>query len=781
MADALQGVRIVEMSGGVAGAYCAKLLADCGADVVRIEPQGGDPMRDEPLANDVDADTRGLYYAYLNAGKKICIGGADDEIARVIRGCDVLILGEDADDLPTDAFPRKATIDLQWFARSGPYANWRGGDVVINALAGMSQPIGRPEGPPIFAGDRQASIVGGITAYSAAMAGLLALGGHRTFEVSILEANIALAELTICQADINKEPTPRLGINRFRTCPVGIYACREGWIGVTTVTPAQWLAMCDLLGMDDFAKDESCLLAPGRVARVDELETLMRERFLAKTASEWAALGREMKIPLVVVPGAQQIIDSGVYAQRGTIASIEADGRIVAAPGTPFAMSATPVRREQKQSETTSVSEIEWTEAPSDAEPATGLPLEGLRVVDFSMGWAGPLATRMMADWGAEILKIEAGRYPDWWRGVVWTPEAMAEKQFEQRPHFSVMNRGKTGISLDLTSKEGLALALELVAQSELVIENQAAGVMARLGLGYETLKAKNPDIIMASASAFGSGNALSDTRAYGSTLEQGSGLPSFAGFPEDPPTMAHIAYGDAIGGMYGCASLLTALYAKRHGAGGQWLNMSQIECLLPFAAPAVLYASATGQEPPRRGNRHPQLAPHGHFPCRETDTWLAISVPDDRAWRGLCAVIGKWLDDAVLTDIAGRRARESELEDAIKAWTQTQNAEDAMRTLQENGVPAGVIRRPEEMVPDPHLQANAFWTTVVRDHVGAQTQANLPVKEGGNRYPVRGHAPYFGQHTDATLKTYTNLTDADISALRDRKIITDGPTQLRG
>ena len=546
--QALSGIRVLEAAGGVAGAYCGKLFADMGAHVTRPDPAGGEPLRTRCLDADEPA-TGELYWHYLNAGKHT---GAP------AGTYDLVILGEDAGPLPDGlSAPRTATLDISWFGRAGPYAKWRGSDLVCQAIAGMTHPCGPAEGPPYFQGEHQAAQIGGLAAYTAGVAALIggAAGEPQTFDVSILESIIVMSELQMANAVALGKPLPRVAVNRYiPTCPLSIHRCKEGWIGITPLTPAQWQAFCDMLDLPDLRDDPEIVPSRTRYPFAERIEQAVDAKFPAKTALEWAALARAAKVPMVWVPDAEGILEHPIFNARRSLASFEADGRVWKVPRTPFRLEETPPRLDLS---TPPPDAAQPGPLPAASDPMA--PLAGIRVADFSMGWAGPLATRTLADLGAEVIKIEAGRYPDWWRAVDWSPEAIARGQYEESRHFNFIARAKKSVSLDLTIPEGLALAKDLARQSDIVVENQAAGVMPRLGLGWEQLSDGRDDLIYLSMSAFGSGNEWSDTRAYGSVLEQGSGLPHFCGREDDPPVMGHIAYGDPIGGVYGAAALLTA------------------------------------------------------------------------------------------------------------------------------------------------------------------------------------------------------------------------------
>lgn len=770
--QALEGIRVIEMTGGIAGAYCGRLLADCGAQVLKIEPDAGGRLR---LRREMAAEsaTEGLLHGWLNAGK-IATGPAE---AHALCGtADIVIVDEEAGVDASSLHPRACLVDIDWFRRGGPYEDWAGSDIVVQALTGMMHLSGPQEGPPMFMGDCQASFIGGLTAFVAAMAGLLAPDGttHR-FEVSIHEANMILSELQLAYAQASGEPASRSGINRFKpNCPVGIYPCKEGWLGLTALTPAQWEGLCDMLGLIELKNDPDFATSAGRHERVERLEEALIRGLSARSAREWAEEGRRRRVPMAPVPDAQGILAHPVFAERNSLAHFTHAGRSYRVPRTPFALTATPVRTVLDEQPADAASLPPDRQARSGA---TAKPLTGLRVADFSMGWAGPLVTRIMADLGAEILKIEAGRYPDWWRAVDWSPEAIAQRQHEQALHFSALNRGKLGVSLDLTTEAGRDLALELIAASDAVVENQAAGVVEKLGLGREAAQRARPDLVMMSMSAFGSGNSWSDTRAYGSTLEHGCGLPSFAGWPGTPPSMAHLAYGDAVGGLYGCGALLTALVHRRRTGEGQFVNLSMVECMLQFTTPPLLAAQAAGREPERPANRHPTLSPHGCFPAAGEDQWIALAVDGEDAFAALAKLIGRqdWLEPGFAP-----AARLAEIETAIAQWTQQREPADAADVLQKAGIAAAPVLHAQTLAADEHLSQTGFLIDIDRPVSGMQRQMGLAITEAERRLYTARPAPSLGGSTREILESLTGVSASRFETLVQTGIVSTSPTQLR-
>lgn len=811
----LDGVTVVEVGGGAAAGYCGRLLADAGATVQQLRPANAQRPTGVMRA---DQDLEAAYADYLAAGKRVVFADDPGSIAQLCAQADLVVVGEASDFDPALVRPRRATVALSWFGRKGAFAGWRGSDLVVQALTAMPQMAGAVEGPPVSAGDRQATTVAGVTACIAALAGLLArdASGPRLFEIAILEANLVLSEMHMGFHERDQAPMRRCGVNRFMpNSPVGVYPCRTGWVGITATTPEQWKALCTALGLDALGADAGLATRELRFARLDEVEKAMIAALSERDAAEWAQIGRRHRVPMVVVPDAAGILSHPIFEARGALADFDRAGVRLRVPRTPFGLTRTPVAQGLACGEAARGHEAamaspapdgvgaeagqplrsegpgagrsrdgsqvfrDATQAPcAEREP----PLAGLSVVDFAMGWAGPLASRLLADLGAEVLKIEAGRYPDWWRGVNWTPEYIEGRMYENAKTFCAMNRGKRGVSIDLTTQAGRELALELVAGADAVVENQAAGVMEKLGLGHETLTGLNPRLVMLSMSAFGAGNAWSDTRAYGSTLEQGAGLPSFAGFPGTPPTMYHLAYGDPIGGLFGCAALLTALVERRRSGRGQFVNLSMVEAMLQFATPPLLERQLRGAEPTRRGNRHPAMAPHGLYPAAGEDQWIAIAVPDAAAFAALARMVGhpQWAKDPALGTLEGRRAREDELDAAIAAWSLRQPRDQAAQALQSAGVPAAPLLHAQELFDNEHLEQAGVYLDLVREFSGPQRQIALPILQDGRRLGSREPAPLLGEHSREVLCARAGVSAERYQALVRDDVVSFAPKALR-
>ena len=352
---ALAGVRVAEIGSGTALAYCGKLFADFGADVVKIEPPGGDPGRHAPPLIDCGGGiAESGVFAWLNTNKRSVAVGEDDItfIPAILAGSDVLLdaregasadAGETGHRALRAAFPELTIVALSWFGESGPYRNFVATDSVVRALAGLVKQTG-PEAGPLFQTQHQAEIPAGLCAFSAAMASLISDSSKgRRFEIGIYDANVVIAEYqatTTVQLQLGER---RRGVNRwFPTFPMGIYACREGWLGITVLTPDQWRGFCDMLGMAAQAGDPRYAMPPGRIDRADELEAVFVPLLQARTAREWFVEGMRRRLPFVVVPDMAELLTEPVHRGRGAIGTVRIGKAAFEAPVLPQRLTRTP-------------------------------------------------------------------------------------------------------------------------------------------------------------------------------------------------------------------------------------------------------------------------------------------------------------------------------------------------------------------------------------------------------------------------------------------------------
>ncbi|MCC0003809.1 MAG: CoA transferase [Methylobacteriaceae bacterium] len=774
------GLRVLETGSLASASWCARLFADFGADVLKLEPDGGDPLRQASPLFDGPSGHESAAFAFLNFGKRLA-RRRDADLSALLSDCDVLILGDDdAPEIAACARETLIVVDASWFGRSGPYRDHPATDATVRALAGLVQLVGPRDGPPMAAPDFQAGYVAGLWAFIAACAGLMARArdGGRRFDASVFEACVTLTEYQVAEAAIRNEPQQRSGIGRFApTYPLGVYRASDGWIGATMVTPAQWGGFCEMLGLPELAVPHFTT-GLERLPHADELEAQFAPRLAEKPAAHWFAEGLKRRLPIVVVPKIEALASTPEFRARGAIVDIHAGGRTLSAPASPLRLAATPpaVEATLANAGSSAPTWIARDAAPkfdTPQAPKGALPLSGFRIVDFTMGWAGPLCARTLADLGADVIKIEGCSYPDWWRGVDRRPNVLREKLYEKTGRYAVMNRNKRGIAIDLTRPEGLRLAWALVAKADAVVENYSVEVLPKLGLAPAGLRAENPKLVTLSMSAFGASSPWRDCRAYGSTLEQASGLPQLLGRPGDPPVMGHPAYGDPVGGLAGMAALMAALLNARRTGEGQHIDLSQVECMMQMVGPWALAHSADGTMAQRSAGRHPDHAPSGVYPCAGEDAWISIAATSDAAWPRLAALIGR-PDLAALLERAARQAAAREIDTALSAWTRARTPDVAMGELHAAGIAAGVVRRPLDLLTDPHLVARDFWIWTERAHIGRHAQPAAAVRDAAAPYPVRWPSPTLGQYNRTVLGELLGLSETDIDGLERAGVIGD-------
>ena len=400
-------------------------------------------------------------------------------------------------------------------------------------------------------------------------------------------------------------------------------------------------------------------------------------------------------------------------------------------------------------------------------------PLEGIRIIDLSMGWAGPLATRNLADMGAQVIKVESCERFDWWRSWEATQAWIADNGAEKSPQYLYVNRNKQDITLDLENPRGRELLLQLVATADALVENYSGGVLPKLKLDYSYLIEANPGLVMVSMPAFGSTGPWSQFRAYGSTVEHSSGLPHLVGDPEQAPTMQHVAFGDAVGGLNGTAAILTALWHKQRSGEGQFVDLSQVECLFPLAAPGILHQSVYGQSPRRSGNKHPDHAPHGVYPCEGDDAWVVIQVTDEIQWQRLQDLIPAL---APFGDVDERLDKREALDECVRAWTQQRPAAAVMQLLQGVGVTAAKLNNAQAILDEPHLQDRGYLQWLEREYVGVQPHPSPPFRVTADPIPITSPAPTLGQHNHDILVELLGLGAAELEELEQQGVIGTKP-----
>ena len=395
------------------------------------------------------------------------------------------------------------------------------------------------------------------------------------------------------------------------------------------------------------------------------------------------------------------------------------------------------------------------------------LPLYGIRVLDLSMAWAGPYATRLLGDMGAEVIKVEAVNNWDLLRSFTGQPPTV-ERVWDKSPYFNHVNRDKYGCVLDLSQEKGRELFLRLAEISDVVIENFRAEVMDNLRLTYEVLSAVNPQLIVVSMPGHGRTGPERGFIAYGTNVEQLSGLCHLTGYEGGPPQKTGISYGDPMAGIAAAGAIALALWDRRRSGRGQYVEVAQRENLINMIGEQVVAYSMTGREPPRRGNRDSSMAPHGCYPCRGDDQWLTIACEDDAQFAALCGVMGRpeLASDARFADVVSRYRNQDALDGEIAAWTRERPKEEAAEALQTSGVPASPVLSAPEVFEDPHLRARGFYESVSHAVAGAWELEGPHWRLSESPAHIRLPAPAFGEHNGYVFRELLGLSEDEVAEL---------------
>jgi len=400
------------------------------------------------------------------------------------------------------------------------------------------------------------------------------------------------------------------------------------------------------------------------------------------------------------------------------------------------------------------------------------LPLAGVRIADFTWVWAGPFATLQLAHLGAEVIRIESQNRVCVTRRL--PPFADGEAGVNRSGYYNQFNQGKLSFSLNFKHPEAIKIAKKLVAVSDVASENFAAGVMDKLGLGYDELKKIKSDIIMISMSGYGAVGPESSYVSYGPAQAPLSGLSSLTGFPDFPPMHVGFSYGDPNGGLHGAFAILAALMHRARTGEGQYIDMSQLETSIALLGEGVMGQIMNGEPPARDGNRDPYMAPHGLFRCEGDDRWVSLVIANEEEWQRFCSGMGRptLASDARFSTLALRKQHEDELEKLITTWTETLTAEEVTTRLQAVNVAAYPVVTNQELAEDAHMQSRKFFAELPHPEVGIRKHAGVPWVFSDTPCQVHRSAPCLGQDTDEVMQRVLGYTQAEVAALKAEGVL---------
>jgi crotonobetainyl-CoA:carnitine CoA-transferase CaiB-like acyl-CoA transferase len=773
-------IRVLELGGGFAAAYATKLLADLGAAVTKVEPPQGDPLRHSGPAPRAGADCGSALFQYLNAGKAGVVfdttAAADHaRLSELVAQHDILVesLGpgglEAARLVHAAAGPAPAAIvRISPFGQTGPYRDRAATSAVLQAAGGWTARIGTPEGPPYFVGGHLEQYVAGAYAAAAALTAhrqALLTGETVEVDVSVFECVVG----TVPYPMLQKITFDRLGFpvpQRYQPIP-GIMRCRDGHVGISSLTGLHWSDVCALLEIPELAEKMREVTLRG--AEWQQFVAKAEPWLLARDAAEIVEVFQAMRVPAVPIGNGANLPQMEPFASRRFY--VEQPGGGFLRPRSPLRLSATPAAGPG--------------EAPLPGVRRAwgggrdGLPFSGLRVLDLTTFWAGPYFTMYLASFGADVIKVESPKRPDGFRFVAAFPQ-LGERWWEQSGVFHATNLGKRAITLDLDHPRGKELALRLVADADVVAENFSPRVVEHFGLDYEAVRRANPRAIMVRMPGFGLSGPCRDWVGWALTFEQMAGCAEITG-EAGGRMFAPGGFADPVVGMHAATALQAALSHRDRTGEGQLIEVAQVEAVAAMTAEQVIHHSLTGEVLTRSGNRCAEAAPQGIYRAAGNDEWIALTVRDTRDWTALCGLIrcDDWRNDPSLCELAARRARHDDIDRVISTWTAMRSAADAERELVTAGIPAARLLKTEGFYADPHLVARHHFRELPHEVCGPLAYPSWPLRfSSGPADPYATAAPTLGRHNDEILRGVLGLSDAEITELQTARVIGESDPQ---
>jgi crotonobetainyl-CoA:carnitine CoA-transferase CaiB-like acyl-CoA transferase len=787
-AGALSGIRVLDFTQHTAGPYCTKLMAGLGAEVIKVEPPGrGDGSRSRgPFFRGTEGVERSIPFLWLNTGKKSVALDLDtpeglDRAKRLAAGADVVIesfkpgvmerLGLDYGTLALGN-PRLVMTSISGFGESGPYRDYEAEEIQLYALSGLMHETGDPNRAPLASGPPLASCTAGLSAFVATVSALYLrerTGRGQRVDVSAQEASLVNIEMSLVNCLQLRQVKKRSG-DRHVMVPWEMFECADGEAAVIGGPIRNWRRAAEFLDEPrlfekrfDYVKD--------RMAQREEYESLLRPvvKKLEKRHLFHEAQKRNLGFSYLV--SLEEALELPQHQARGLFS--ELDHPVVGRHryvGAPFKMSKTPWT-DGRAPLLSEHSEAIPPRAQTAGKPGTkaedpGLPFEGLRVVDFTHEWAGPIGTRLLADLGAEVIRIE---YPK--RLCVVRGARTDDRHYNKHPMWHQVNRNKLSVSVDLRVPDQLQAFKDLVKISDLVINNCRAGVMERHGLGYEDLRRIRPDIVFAALSGFGATGPYSSYAGFGGTIEPLSGLLQLTGYERDGRRY-RIREMDVINGLVGICAVVAALFHRKRTGEGQFVDVSQTEAAThALMGEALLELVMNGSQTLPLGNRSPHFAPQGCYRCRGEDRWVTITVRSDEEWRRLCGVMGRaeWADDPRLRCQDGRFRHHNELDEKIESWTRDKDNGEVMRLLQAAGIPAGAVLDTAGLENDPHLRARGYFLRAETNLEGLFPGMFFRLSDGGGRLRRRG--PDLGEHNGYVYGELLGRPASGIPTIREEEV----------
>lgn len=770
----LTGYTVVDLSSGIAGAYCTKLLADGGADVIKVESPAGDPLRRWSASGAViPPGGDGALFSFLAGSKHSVVADPDidddvEMLGKLLASADAVVwsAGSKVADYqaftPTamrDAHPHLTITSITPFGLEGPWRDRAATEFTLQAWSGGIVGLGRGEADraPVFIGGQVGHYLAGTYASVATLTSWLRGVGGELIDLSILEAQIlGLTYYPVTYFEMLGRPWRDA---RRRTVP-GVAQAKDGLVDLGCGTAQQWFDLCAMVGHPEWIDEESPL-------SITELANVYAADIYAWVAAtpvdEIRDLATAFRIPNAPVANGANITSLDHFQERGSFMRNPRDG--FRQPGHPYRMGPAQLREPRsaprlgQHTAQYRVAEMAPRPAPNAAKARNRLPFSGLRVLDMTTFWAGPCCTHYLAMLGADVIHVESTRRPDGTRLIAGIP-VTEDEWWEKSPIFAALNTNKRGLTLDLQGPRGRELLRRLVATADVVVENFTPRVLDQIGLDFAAVQSINPSAVMVRMPGFGLDGPWRDNPAFAYAIESAAGLSWLTGYADRTPYEPY-SIGDPNAGVHALNAVLLALEHRRRTGEGVLVEASMVDAAANIAAEQVVEYSAYGALLERAGNRGPTAAPQNLYRSADTDefglldSWVAIAVETDEQWAYLGDALGKpsWATDPALAEVAARRAGHDLIDEHLAAWCADRSGDDIVATLWNAGVPVAKVMQPHRQTELEQLSFRGFFEEVDHPVNGRARLSTVPVRFSAG--PGLFHtqpAPLLGQHNHEVL-----------------------------
>ncbi len=827
MTGPLVGMRVLDLTRNVAGPFAAKLLGDYGADVFKLEPPGGDPSRAfGPFPNDEPHPERSGLFLHLNTNKRSSVvdpttaeGAAT--IRRLAAEADVLLedyapgeaasWGWDPRELAA-ANPGLAVVSITPFGQTGPYRDYRGTELTLQAIGGPLHQTGNRDREPLKLAGHYAHYHAGISAALAAMLIRLRVErgdptGGDYVDLSIHECQNGCRDRRVIHltAAAYSGTSPKRANVTTQRVGAGVRVCEDGFVNITGTGP-RLPKLLKLIDREDLLDHPDIGAAPTLLPPdlFEEIEGSYRAYLADKSKVEVVREAQSLGLLAGAVMTVADLFKDEQYQRRGFWEEVDhPETGPLLYPGRPFVMSASPrlvARRAPLLGEHDADLEAPWgqprapTEPPSSDAPKR-LPLEGVRVADVTVVWAGPHVTQLLAEWGAEVIRVEPiNKIQPNTRGA----ESIVSKEqaellvaqglqsgypdmepgadpWNRAAAFNSHARNKQSMACDVMSEDGRAAFLKLIEQCDVFVENNVPETIDKANIGWEVLREVNPRLIMLRMPAFALDGDYRNYRAFGLHVEAMVGHTHLRGYGDiGPEFIGETLSSDGVSGVQGALAIAMALRHRDRTGEGQLIELPLTEGFIPTFGEYIFDYTMNGRDTPSQANRHRTHAPHNVYATRGDDEWVAIDVATDEEFRALCTVLGS---DALAADerfasVEGRLDSRDELDAALRPLVAEWTKDELFHALQRAGVAAAPLHTPLDALADPHLEARGFFEAIEVPGIGTHRYPGITIKMANTPNAVRTPPPKLGEHNEAIYLDMLGYTREELDALEAQGIV---------